>query len=61
MSSGYIPPRGEPNPDEILAALRETLNDNPRLAEMLEEEVACQLTLDSRLEGRSMLLVAEAW
>ncbi len=34
MSSGYIPAKDEPNPDEILEALREAIFDNPRLTEM---------------------------
>ena len=34
MTSGYIPPKGEPNPDEILMALSKALDDNPRFAEM---------------------------
>ena len=40
MSSGYIPAKGEPGPDEILGALREAVADNPRLEEMPAEEVA---------------------
>lgn len=61
MTSSYIPPKGEPDPDEILAALREALNDNPRLAEMPEEEVARQLVLEGRLEDEpAPPLVAEA-
>ena len=60
MTSGYIPPKGEPGPDEILAALRNALEDNPRLAEMPEEEVARQLVLEGRLEEEpSAPLVAE--
>ena len=39
MTSGYIPPKGEPGPDEILTALSKALDDNPRLAEMPDEEV----------------------
>ncbi len=61
MTSGYIPPKGEPDPDEILAALREVISDNPRLAEMPEEEVARQLMLEGCLEDEpSPPLVAEA-
>jgi hypothetical protein len=61
MTSGYIPPKDEPGPDEILAALREALEDNPRLTEMPEEEVTRQLVLEGRLEGDpSPPLVAEA-
>ena len=61
MTSGYIPPKEEPGPDKILVALREALDDNPRLAEMPEEEVARQLVLEGRLEDEpSPPLVAEA-
>ena len=38
MSSGYIPAKDEPDPDEILEALREAIFDNPRLIEMPSEE-----------------------
>lgn len=51
MSSGYIPAKGEPCPDEILEALREAIFDNPRLAEMPSEEVARQLMFMNSLEG----------
>ena len=40
MSSGYIPAKDEPGPDEIVEALREAVFENPRLREMLAEEVA---------------------
>ena len=43
VSSGYILSKGEPGPEEILDALREAIFDNPRLAEMVAEEVARQL------------------
>jgi hypothetical protein len=60
VSSGYIPAKGEPDPDEILGALREAVADNPRLAEMPAEEVARQLVLEGRLQGEpSPTLVAE--
>ena len=39
MSSGYIPAKDEPGPDEILEALREAVFENPRLREMPAEEV----------------------
>jgi hypothetical protein len=42
VSSGYIPAKGEPDPDEILGALREVVADNPRLSEMPAEKVARQ-------------------
>lgn len=61
MTSGYIPPKGEPDPDEILVALKKALTDNPRLMEMPEEEVALQLVLSGHLEDEpSPPLVAEA-
>ena len=60
MSSGYIPAKGEPDPDEILGALREAVADNPRLEEMPAEEVARQLVLEGRLQLEpSPTLVAE--
>ena len=59
--SGYVSPKGEPNLDKILAVLKEAINDNPRLAEMPEEEVARQFALEGRLQGEpSLPLVAEA-
>ena len=60
MTSGYIPPKGQPGPDEILEALREAIFDNPRLREGSAEEVARQLVLEGRLqEEPSPVLVAE--
>ncbi len=60
MSSGYIPPKDEPGPDEILEALREAVFENPGLREMPAEEVARQLVLDGHLqEELSPVLVAE--
>jgi hypothetical protein len=60
VSSGYIPYKGEPGPDEIFGALREAVADNPRLEEMPAEEVARQLVLEGRLQGEpSPALVAE--
>lgn len=62
MTSGYIPPKDEPGPDEIVAALEAALNDNPRLAKMPEVEVARQLVLAGHLEYEpSPPLVAEAF
>ena len=43
MSSGCIPTKVEPNPDEIPEALREAIFDNPRLTHMPAEEIARQL------------------
>ena len=45
VSSGYIPAKDEPGPDEILEALRQAIFENPRLTEMPAEEVARQLVL----------------
>ena len=60
VSSGYIPAKDEPGPDEILEALREAVFENPRLREMPAEEVARQLVLDGRLQQEpSPKLVAE--
>jgi hypothetical protein len=60
MTSGYIPPKDEPSPDEILEALREAIFDNPRLTEIPAEEVARQLVLDGWLqEEPSPVLVAD--
>ena len=60
MSSGYIPAKDEPDPDEILEALREAIFDNPRLIEMPSEEVARQLVLGGYLqEEPSPALVAD--
>ena len=60
MSSGYIPPKNEPGPEEILEALREAIFDNPRLAEMPAEEISRQLILDGWLqEEPSPALVAD--
>ena len=60
MSSGYIPAKDEPGPEEILEALREAVSDNPRLTEMLAEEVARQLVLGGHLQAEpSPALVAD--
>ena len=60
MSSGYIPAKDEPGPDDILEALREAVFETPRLTEMPSEEVARQLILDGRLqEEPSPALVAD--
>lgn len=60
MTSGYIPAKDKPDPDEILRALREAVFENPRLAEMPAEEVARQLVLSSYLrEEPSPVLVAD--
>ena len=60
MSSGYIPAKDEPGPDEILEALREAIFDNPRLTEMPAEEVARQLVLGGYLQEEPLpALVAD--
>ena len=60
MTSGYIPAKNEPRPDEILEALREAAFENPRLTEMPPEEVARQLVLGGHLqEEPSAVLVAD--
>jgi hypothetical protein len=61
MTSGYIPPREEPDLDEILAALKELLDEDPRTAEMPAEEVARVLVRGGHLQREpSPPLVAEA-
>jgi hypothetical protein len=60
VSSGYIPAKDEPGPEEILNALREAIADNPRLPELPAEEVARQLVLSGHLqEEPSPVLVAD--
>ena len=60
MTSGYIPAKGEPGPDEILEALRKASSDNPRLTQMPPEEVARQLVLGGHLQQEpSPALVAD--
>jgi hypothetical protein len=60
VSSGYIPAKDEPEPEEILDALREAIFDNPRLTEMPAEEVARQLILGGYLQKEpSPALVAD--
>ena len=60
MSSGYIPAKDEPGPDEIVATLREAVFENRRLREMPAEEIARQLVLEGHLQqDPSPVLVAE--
>jgi hypothetical protein len=60
VSSGYIPAKDEPGPEEILDALREAIFDYPRLTEMPAEEVARQLILGGHLQQEpSPALVAD--
>lgn len=61
MTSGYIPPEGQPDPDNILAALEAALGDDPRLAEESEEEISRRLAAGGHLQDEpSPPLVAEA-
>ncbi len=61
MTSGYIPPEGQPAPDDILAALEKALADDPSLSDLSEEDVAQRLVADGYLnEEPSPTLVAEA-
>jgi hypothetical protein len=61
VSSGYIPVKDEPGPDEILRALREAVFENPRLREIPAEEVARQLVLGGHVQREpSPTLVADA-
>lgn len=61
MTSGYIPPKEDPDLDEILAALEGAVGDDPRLVEAPEEEVARRLVQEGHLEREpSPALVAEA-
>jgi hypothetical protein len=55
MTSGYtpgsMPEKYQPGFDQILRALREGLNQNPRLKEMPAEEVARQLVQGGQSAG----------
>ena len=60
MTSGYIPASGEPDPDDILNALREALRQDPTLMERSPEEVSRELARNGHLaEEPSPTLVAE--
>lgn len=60
MTSGYIPPSGEPGPDEILAALKEAVREDPGLQERPPEDVSRDLARGGYLEEEpSPTLVAE--
>ena len=60
MTSGYIPDYGEPGPDEILAALREAVREDPGLRERPAEDVSRDLARGGYLESEpSPTLVAE--
>ncbi len=60
MTSGYIPASGEPGPEEILAALREAVREDPALRERQAEDVSRDLVHRGYLEREpSPTLVAE--
>ncbi len=60
MTSGYRPASGEPDPDDILRALKEALRQDPALKERSPEEVSRALARDGHLpEEPSPTLVAE--
>lgn len=60
MTSGYIPASGEPGPDEILAALREAVREDPGLRERPAKDVSRELASRAHLESEpSPTLVAE--
>ena len=60
MTSGYIPASGEPDPDDILNALRAALRQDPALKERSPEEVSRELARNGHLpEEPSPTLVAE--
>lgn len=60
MTSGYIPSSGEPDPDDILQALREALRHDPTLGERPPEEVSRELVKAGHLQQEpSPTLVAE--
>ena len=60
MTSGYIPASGEPGPDEILAALKEAVREDPGLRERPAEEVSRELARNGHLAREpSPTLVAE--
>ena len=50
MTSGYIPASGEPGPDEILAALRKAVREDPGLRERQAEDVSHELASRGYLE-----------
>ncbi len=60
MTSGYIPPSGEPDPDDILEALKKATREDPSLRERPPEEVSRDLARRGYLETEpSPTLVAE--
>ncbi len=60
MTSGYIPPSGEPDPDDILKALKKATREDPGLRERQPEEVSRDLARRGYLKTEpSPTLVAE--
>lgn len=60
MTSGYIPASDEPGPDEILAALKDAVRQDPGLRERPAEDVSRELANEGYLaEEPSSTLVAE--
>lgn len=60
MTSGYIPPSGEPDPDDILEALKKATREDLDLRERPPEEVSRDLARRGYLETEpSPTLVAE--
>jgi hypothetical protein len=60
VTSGYIPASEDPGPDEILAALREAIREDPDLRERGAEDVSRDLASRGYLEREpSPTLVAE--
>ncbi|CAN5268464.1 hypothetical protein BH24ACT19_BH24ACT19_06230 [soil metagenome] len=60
MTSGYIPPSGDPDADDILEALKKATREDPGLRERPLEEVSRGLVRRGYLETEpSPTLVAE--
>jgi hypothetical protein len=60
MTSGYIPPSGEPGPDEILSALKKAVHEDQDLHERTAEDISRALARGGYLTKEpSPTLVAE--
>jgi hypothetical protein len=60
VTSGYIPASEDPGPDEIMAALREAIREDPGLRERGAEDISRDLASRGYLEREpSPTLVAE--
>jgi len=60
MTSGYIPASGEPGADEILAALKEAIREDPDLRNRPAEDVSRDLVHGGYLQREpSPTLLAE--